>query len=237
LPYETLLSCKTAYDRFQGIAQLEHWISGETTSSPYHGPAYFNTRLDWQNAGASQNAKLTICLRALLVPMNPVPNNWMKQHVFSVTTGVGYRLLPWEPLDFQRFKAEVKRQADSFWGNKDVSWGNPGLCLVSPADCEELYWPPGRPTHRLNADCDFELVFANGIDDAHVIVDCAVVERNNPAKDVSQPSPHMPSGGWRGAGRGFLALHHRDPWSKSVYLRDPSTPFTRELQMVHYATS
>jgi len=100
------------------MLQLEHWISGETTSSQIWGrPAYFNTRLDWRNANASQTAKLTICLRVLLVPLVPVPNSWMKQHVFSVLTGVAYRLLPWNPLDFQKLRNEVKRQADSCWGN------------------------------------------------------------------------------------------------------------------------
>jgi hypothetical protein len=191
--------------------QMDRWVSAETTVHPWMGPAYFNSRLSTEGAGAGQNAKLTIYLRVWLEPVGPeTPKSFCIDwpRLWNRRTNEWLPVLDeWHPSRFELFRYHVKQRSDSFWSCRNPDWGNPGFCLMPLGDWDGLDWPLGcKPTHRLNVDCDFELVFANGRDDAHIMFYC-VNPKWNPGKDGVFPAFARPGTAER-TGVGLLALQN-----------------------------
>jgi hypothetical protein len=132
------------------------WRSGPINCGT---PSYFNSALSNLRASPTGNATLTIYLRVKLVKKDgksPPPRDID-----------GKTLTPTDwPLDeWNKFCMDVKRLSEWFWDNT-------AFCLIPPPDYHGLDWPTHNPTHRLNVDCRFQLVWANGSDDAHAVVDC-----------------------------------------------------------------
>ena len=50
------------------MSLLNRWVSGTTVVHSSMGPVYYNSALSMDDASATQNAKLTIYLRVLMVP-------------------------------------------------------------------------------------------------------------------------------------------------------------------------
>ena len=159
--------------------QVDRWVSKETLVHPWMGPAYFNSSLDTNGISATQNAKLTIHLRLWLEWVKPkTPKNafidWPKVKNFYNNQWVPW-LVEWDSNDLEPFKFTLKKNLDSFWGSSDPTSGNPGFCLM-PIGWTGLDWPLGNsPTHRANVDCDFEIVYSKGPDDAHVMFYCVTL--------------------------------------------------------------
>jgi hypothetical protein len=172
------------------MPNFTRWISGATVVHSTMGPAYYNTALTMDDASATQNAKLTIYLRVLMVPaplqMHPLadvpdpsaPGGKRKARVEYVpvdernTVFRAVKLKEWDMRpagEFDQFRLGVKGQADGFWDNTQ-------LCLIPPKDYRGLLWPANRPTHRLNVDCRFELVWANSYRDAHRVIYCKSID-------------------------------------------------------------
>jgi hypothetical protein len=161
--------------------QIDRWVSEETTVDATIGPAYFNSAFSFQGSGPSQNAKLTIYLRVWLEPLTTTWNTVYSRGatVWDYWTSTWVPLQGWPAGVFPAFKNWFKMEADSFWGNHDTLWGNSGMVLMPLTARAGLDWPLGtRPTHRLNVDCDFEIVWANGPGDAHVVYYCAYLVPN-----------------------------------------------------------
>jgi hypothetical protein len=162
--------------------QIERWVSTETVVHPWMGPAYFNSSFSTHGISATQNAKLTIHLRVWLEEQTPKsprnkyvnwPNVWNNFNHSWVPW-----LVPWAPGTFDSFKYSFKKDLEDFWGNA-------GFCLM-PIHWEGLDVPLGiRPTHRVNVDCGFEIVWANGREDAHVRIYC--VDLIPPSRRGSTP--------------------------------------------------
>lgn len=171
------------------MAAFTRWLSGTTVVHASMGPAYYNTALTMDDASATQNAKLTIYLRVLMVPaplqMHPLadvpdpsaPGGTRKARVEYVpvddknTVFRTVKLREWDARtgEFDRFRDAVEAQANTFWDNTQ-------LCLIPPADYRGLDWPAQRPTHKLNVDCRFEVVRANSLKDAHRVIYCKCVD-------------------------------------------------------------
>jgi hypothetical protein len=123
-------------------------------------PSYFNSWLSTNGATPTSNAFFRICLRVLLVKKDgksPPPPRDDDGKTFTPTDW------PWD--EWNEFVLDVKLLADRFWDNT-------GFCLVPPRDYHGFDWPAHNPTHRLNVDCRFELVWAQGTADAHAVIDC-----------------------------------------------------------------
>ncbi len=157
------------------------WVSEKTTIHSTVGPTYYNTALSLDGANVSKNARLTIYLRVLMLA-NPIqtaltsetpdpadPTKTVKKKFILVpdanskTNIRAVEVQDWTTPSFEYFKAMVKYQAENFWDNTK-------LCLIPPPDYKGLHFPEQNPTHQLNVDCHFEIVWANGVSDAHIIL-------------------------------------------------------------------
>lgn len=158
------------------------WLTGTTMVSQFVGPVYYNSALSLDGASATDNAKLTIYLRVLQKPWEakgaksaklpdaanpgklrdakvvevPDPNNKSAMRQVEVADWPGGGA-------FIKYAEWVKKVAQDFWDNTN-------LCLIPPADYDGLKWPAKGPTHKLNVDCRFEIVDANGMSDAHLVL-------------------------------------------------------------------
>jgi hypothetical protein len=162
------------------IIKIDYKISGETTVD---WPAYYNSFFSTEGVNATQNARLTIVLRAKLVPIGPKTQihasspergflKWPK--VLNVWDKTWVDCGEWPDVFWLNFQSVVPDAAARFWSNTEPAWGNPGFCLMPVGDWKGLDWPLGaRPTHRLNVDCDFVWHPADNEDDAHIIFYCA----------------------------------------------------------------
>lgn len=160
---------------------IKPWVSKKTLINDTIGPAYYNTALSPEGANVTTNAKLTIYLRVLMLA-NPIPaaitsevpdpadatKKIKKKFVLvpdpnSKTTVRSVEVQDWTIPSFEFFKAMVKASAEQFWDNTK-------LCLITPPDYRGLDYPAVNPTHQLNVDCRFEIVWAKGISDAHIVL-------------------------------------------------------------------
>lgn len=157
------------------------WLSGTTVVSQFFGPVYYNSAFSLDNASSTENARLTIYLRVLQkawdlrntktaqIPDPANPGKLKEAKVFEVPDPANksakklVEVTDFPTGTFKPYTDWVKQVAQSFWDNTS-------LCLIAPPDFRELNWPPKNPTHRLNVDCRFEIVDANGFSDAHLVL-------------------------------------------------------------------
>ena len=130
--------------------------------------AFFNSELT-PKTGFKGNASLTIYLRLFLRPwdevtrMAPLPvldNGKVVEVVpwgMPVDDGVAY--------DFAEFRRKVKEQAEKYWDGTN-------FCLQPPKDYRGLEYVEGTQKVRPNIDCRFRIVWADGVSDAHAVIDC-----------------------------------------------------------------
>lgn len=156
------------------------WLTGTTEIHPSVGPTYYNSALSLDGASYTTNARLTIYLRVFMIP-NPlqyaittkIPDaadpSKPKDTKFifvpdpnSKTTVRPVEVRDWSTGEFEFFRVLVKATAEQFWDNTK-------LCLIPPPSYRGLYYPQVNPTHQLNVDCRFEIVWAKGPADAHIV--------------------------------------------------------------------
>lgn len=156
--------------------------------------AFFNSELLTSGSGTGGNAKLTIYLRLYLVrrdrieEINPRPKQDDGRDLevvpWGTPTGIG------KAYNFAEFKQKVKEHAEGFWNNTNF-W------LVPPPDYRGLDYPVGNPKMRPNIECKFKIVWADGRDDAHAIIDCFCPIRPRRYRPyVSHPAEGALGGHW-----------------------------------------
>ena len=224
------------------MAITNHWISEYTTIDPSVGPSYYNSALSLQGAGPTTNAKLTIYLRLLMLPeptdnyatfYRPDPKDATKKVAYKVKyvpnpnpLETVYKQIPVEVrewgsqgdrLEFKLFQEKVKFIAEDFWNNT-------GLCLIPPPDCADLKWGSPKPSHMLNVECGFEIVWASGVGDAHVVVYCACIDQTN--QDTFTIRSALGGGkGWFDTGDIVSAIsHHSGPATDSEVVANNCIP-------------
>lgn len=210
---------------------IKQWLSGTTEIHPSIGPSYYNSAFSLDGASATTNARLTIYLRVLMLP-NPLqfavnakipdasnPGNTVDSKFIFVPNGNSktdvrpVEVRDWQTGEFEMFKAFVKATAEQFWDNTK-------LCLVPPPECRDLFFPKVNPTHQLNVDCRFEIVWADGFSDAHIVFWGTCLGSNFPANNSSITSF---------AGRGLGSLDTGDflpsvTMSNDIGIAGPNTP-------------
>jgi hypothetical protein len=129
---------------------------------------FFNSELTTRD-GFAGNATLTIYLRLYLIKrdraqdMSPAP---------LADGGDPVEVVPWgtptnsgTAYNFAEFSRKVKEQAEKFWDSTN-------FCLIPPPDYRALEYSDGSQKMRPNIDCRFKIVWAEGPQDAHAVIDC-----------------------------------------------------------------
>lgn len=213
------------------------WVSGKTFIDETIGATYYNTALSDGSANVATNARLTIYLRVLMLP-NPLQTAYTfatpdpsdpsksvnKKYVLvpdaNSKTNVRYvEVQDWTVPSFEFFKAMVKYEAEMFWDSTE-------LCLVPPPDYRGLDFPKINPTHQLNVDCRFEIVWAKGISDAHIVFWGTQLSGADATNNAAFPSFAGPLMG-KNAGMGSIDsgdLHTRTVMSNDIGVAGPNAP-------------
>lgn len=207
------------------------WLTGTTTIHPSVGPTGYNSALTTDGANATTNARLTIYLRVFMLPFpmqsaltlktpevsDPSKSNEIKYiytpDIYSKTKVRPVHIREWTGGEFEMFKVFVKATAEQFWNNTK-------LCLIPPPNYRGLFYPAVSPTHQLNVDCHFEIVWANGFSDAHIVFYGTCLGDSVPASNTTMISF---------AGRGLGSLDSGDftpsvTMSNDIGVAGPNSP-------------
>ncbi|HVJ66922.1 MAG TPA: hypothetical protein VM510_03000 [Caulifigura sp.] len=139
------------------VRPFNSWVTGQTTTHAAIGAVGYNSGLSTVNATATTNAVMTIYLRLVMIQVSS------KETVLDANNAsVAHQ--DWKLDEFVAFHDVVKQQAEDFWNDNTFT-------LIPPSSYRGLNWPPGnRPTHRLNINCRFQVVWAGGPSDAHRVI-------------------------------------------------------------------
>jgi len=124
----------------------------------------WDATLDDDVRNATTNADLNIYIRVYFSKITPASG---KTGLYGDTDDEpGHpskkKIQKWAPGEFERYTKRLVSQAQHFWNG--VFW------LKTPEKYDDLNWPDGKPTHRCNLYCRFELeqVYSEG--DAHYTI-------------------------------------------------------------------
>ena len=190
---------------------LDYKVSGETTSHPIMGPAYYNSFLDTTGISSTKNARLTITLRIGMCQIGPGTEIdgmaiWKK----GATNGIVKNLwhdnwvpcIEWNDASYNQFCASVKKEAESFWSSTSTEWGNKGITLINISkEWDGLNVPLGiNSTHQVNVECDFHIEWAPNTASSHILIYAARLPDG-----ASKICSYMTPGTTNRTGVGFLS--------------------------------